>query len=73
MAIFKKNDIHETLKTPEQAKGRVFDHWSRLDDLCKRRFPNSENLAHEGLIYVLEQLEANDWHAFVPGAVRVSS
>jgi hypothetical protein len=29
--------------------------------LSKWRFPKSENLAHEGLLYVLENLEANEW------------
>lgn len=47
--------------SPEHAKKRVFDHWSRLEDLCSRRFPNNENLAHEGLMYVLEQLERDRW------------
>lgn len=55
------NNKPEQLKTPEQAKEQVFANWSRLEDLCKRRFPTSENLAHEGLLYVLEQLEANEW------------
>jgi len=49
------------LQTPAYAKEQVFAHWSHLEALCKRRFPNSENLAHEGLLYVLEQLEAEEW------------
>lgn len=48
-------------RSSKDAKDQVFAHWSRLEALCKRRFPNSENLAHEGLLYVLEQLEAEEW------------
>ena len=45
----------------QQAKAKVLEHWIYLDALSKRRFPKSENLAHEGLLYVLENLEANGW------------
>jgi hypothetical protein len=45
----------------QQAKAKVLEHWNYLDALSKRRFPKSENLAHEGLLYVLENLEANEW------------
>jgi hypothetical protein len=47
--------------TPEQAKAKVFEHWYHLDALAKRRFPKDENLAHEALLYVLKNLEADDW------------
>lgn len=48
-------------RTPEQAKELVFAHWKQLDKLCKRRFPQNENLAYEGSLFILEQLEANQW------------
>lgn len=47
--------------TPEEAKSKVLGHWQRLDALARRRFPRDENLAHEGLLYVMNQLEADDW------------
>jgi hypothetical protein len=47
--------------TPEQAKAKVFEHWGHLDALAKRRFPKDENLAHEALLYVLRNLEADHW------------
>jgi hypothetical protein len=47
--------------TPEQAKAKVFEYWSPLEALARRRFPRSENLAHEGLLYVLDKLEAEEW------------
>jgi hypothetical protein len=47
--------------TPGQAKAKVFEHWGQLDALAKRRFPKDENLAHEALLYVLKNLEADDW------------
>lgn len=49
------------VQTAAQAKEQVFDHWSHLEKLCQRRFPGSENLAHEGLLYVLEHLETDNW------------
>jgi len=47
--------------TPEEAKTRVFEHWDHLNALSRRRFPRNENLAHEGLLYVLDKLEAEEW------------
>jgi hypothetical protein len=47
--------------TPDEAKARVLDHWHQLDALAQRRFPRDQNLAHEGLLYVLKHLEAEDW------------
>lgn len=47
--------------TPDEAKAQVLDHWYQLDALARRRFPKDENLAHEGLLYVLKHLEAEDW------------
>jgi hypothetical protein len=47
--------------TPEQAKAKVLEHWNHLDALPRRRFPKSENLAHEALLYVLGHLEAGAW------------
>ena len=47
--------------TPAEAKRKVFEHWEHLDALCKRRFPNDENLAHAALLFVLQKLEANEW------------
>jgi hypothetical protein len=46
---------------PEQAKAKVFEHWGQLDALARRRFPKDENLAHEALLYVLRNLEADHW------------
>src|ERR671919_851082 len=45
----------------QQAKAKVFEHWNYLDALSKRRFPKSENLAHEALLYVIDNLKANEW------------
>jgi DNA-directed RNA polymerase specialized sigma24 family protein len=47
--------------TPEEAKAKVLDHWNQLDAMARRRFPKDQNLAHEGLLYVLKHLEAEDW------------
>lgn len=47
--------------TPEEAKAKVLDHWHQLDTLARRRFPKDQKLAHEGLLYVLKHLEAEDW------------
>jgi len=46
---------------PEEAKRKVLEHWQRLDTLARRRFPRNENLAHEGLLYVMDRLEAESW------------
>lgn len=46
---------------PEEAKRKVLEHWQRLDALASRRFPKDENLAHEGLLYVMDRLEADGW------------
>ncbi len=51
----------ESSIAPKQAKAKVFEHWDHLDALAKRRFPKDENLAHEALLYVLKNLEADDW------------
>lgn len=48
--------------TPDQAKERVLAHWDYLDRLCQQRFPLSSNLAHEGLLFIMEQLEKDDWY-----------
>jgi hypothetical protein len=47
--------------TPDEAKAKVLDHWHQLDAMARRRFPKDQNLAHEGLLYVLKHLEAGDW------------
>lgn len=47
--------------TPDEAKAKVLDHWHQLDALARWRFPKDQNLAHEGLLYVLKHLEAGDW------------
>jgi hypothetical protein len=47
--------------TPDEAKAKVLDHWHQLDALALRCFPKDQNLAHEGLLYVLKHLEAEDW------------
>lgn len=47
--------------TPEQAKTKVFEHWGHLEAVSRRRFPRNENLSHEGLLYVLDKLEAQAW------------
>ncbi len=46
---------------PEEAKRKVLEHWQRLDALASRCFPKDENLAHEGLLYVMGRLEADGW------------
>lgn len=46
---------------PQEAKRKVLEHWQRLDALARRRFPKDENLAHEGLLYVMDRLEADGW------------
>ncbi|MGH8626953.1 MAG: hypothetical protein ACREYC_17390 [Gammaproteobacteria bacterium] len=53
--------------TPEEAKALMLDHWHQLDALARRRFPKHQNLAHEGLLYVLKHLEAEDWRRVRPG------
>jgi hypothetical protein len=53
--------LSESPITSEQAKAKVFEHWGHLDALAKRRFPKDENLAHEALLYMLKNLEADDW------------
>ena len=40
---------------PQEAKRKVLEHWQRLDALARRRFPKDENLAHEGLHYVMDR------------------
>lgn len=47
--------------TPELAKQLVFDHWSFLGKLSRKRYQDNDNLADEALDYVLDKLEANDW------------
>lgn len=47
--------------SPEQAKERVLAHWDYLDRLCKQRFPHNSNLAHEGLLFIMEQFEKDEW------------
>ena len=39
---------------------QVTGHWDLLDRLARKRFPGA-NTAHEALLYVLEQLEEDDW------------
>jgi hypothetical protein len=51
----------ESSITPEQAKAKVLEHWDHLNGLAKRRFPKDENLAHEALLWVLKNLEADHW------------
>ena len=51
---------HQPL-TPASARSRVFEHWDDLNDLCQRRFPRSENLAHQGLLYAIDRLEQDGW------------
>lgn len=41
-------------------KERVLTYWRNLDRLARMRFADS-NLADEGLLYVMEQLAAEDW------------
>lgn len=53
--------LANTVLTAEQAKKEVFEHWEHLKRLSRKRFPHDENLALEGLDYVLQSLEANDW------------
>lgn len=45
----------------DQAKKIFFEHWAYLEALAKRRFPYSENLAHESVHYMLNHLEADNW------------
>jgi len=44
---------------------QVFDHWDLLNQLAEKRFPKRgrepSNLAEEGLLYVLNKLEENNW------------
>jgi hypothetical protein len=54
----RETPLSESSITPEQAKAKVVEHWDHLDALAKRRFPKDENLAHEALLYVLKNLEA---------------
>lgn len=56
-----KNNVVSLPLSPGQAKERVLAHWDYLDRLCKQRFPHNSNLAHEGLLFILEQFEKDDW------------
>jgi len=47
--------------TPAEAKHQVFQHWSHVAALARRRFPRNDNLAQEAVTYVLEKLAAKDW------------
>lgn len=47
--------------TAEQAKAKVFEHWKHLDAAARRRFPGHENLAHQAVLFALDQLENNQW------------
>jgi len=62
VAVVHLNNVVALPLSPSQAKERVLSHWNYLDRLCQRRFPFSENLAHESLLFVLEQLEKDNWH-----------
>ncbi|MFH0342933.1 MAG: hypothetical protein ACHBNF_12560 [Chromatiales bacterium] len=46
---------------PQEAKRKVLEHWPQMNVLARRRFPKDENLAHEGLLYVMDHLQANGW------------
>jgi len=52
---------HEACPTPAEAKHQVFQHWSHVEALARRRFPRNDNLAQEAVTYVLEKLAGNDW------------
>jgi len=47
--------------TAEQAKAMFFAEWNRLESLCKRRFPNDDNLAHQGMDHIVQKLQADEW------------
>ena len=49
--------------TAEQAKASVLapETWQHLERLARRRFPNDTNLADESVLYLLAELERNDW------------
>lgn len=39
----------------------MFEHWDDLNALCQRRFPRSENLGHQALVYAVDRLEQDEW------------
>lgn len=51
-----------TLPPPGSTPGQlVFDCWKRLESLARRRFPGNDALAQEALLYVLDELQRDDW------------
>ncbi|MCG8316076.1 MAG: hypothetical protein MI976_22920 [Pseudomonadales bacterium] len=56
-----QNNVVALPLSPAQAKEQVLAHWDYLDRLCQRRFPNNCNLAHEGLLFIMEHFENDDW------------
>ena len=47
--------------TPDEAKKKFWQHWERVDELARRRYPGKEAEAGEALSYVLNKLEEDDW------------
>jgi hypothetical protein len=47
--------------TSEQAKQAVLEHWQHLNAISRKRFPNDESLALEGVDYIVKKLKADDW------------
>lgn len=46
---------------PDEAKKTLWQHWERLDELARRRYPGKEEEAGEALLYVLNKLEEKNW------------
>ena len=55
------NNKLDTFLTAEEAKAQVFSHWKYLEKIAQQRFPKDENLGHEALLFILQQLESDQW------------
>lgn len=55
------NEKLDTFLSAEEAKARVFEYWKHLEKLAQQRFLKDENLGHEALLFILQQLESNQW------------
>jgi RNA polymerase sigma factor (sigma-70 family) len=54
--------LAEFSMTADEAKQRVLQHLKFIDGLCLRRFPHQGDLATGAQDYILQKLQADDWH-----------
>lgn len=54
--------LENTLPQPGPAPGQlVFGCWKRLESLARRRFPGNDALSQEALLYIVDELQRDDW------------